>query len=257
MSATSSGWTPARAINYNIPAGDITLMQPHCTINVQRYRAVLFDLDGVITDTARLHYEAFRQTFSKLGLDIKPLDVYTREGMPSLEIGKSLVEEYGAHVDEEELKRTVEAKREFFRTLAEGNIKAYEGVPETLAMLRQNGIKLGLVTGSNRTSVMKVISEAGLANMFDAIVTSGDTVRGKPYPDPYLQGMKMLGVDKEYSVVVENAPLGIKAARAAGAGFVIGVTTTLPEKYLAEADDVMPSFADLEKCLAGQMEQAP
>src|SRR5208337_4866347 len=115
------------------------------------------------------HYEAFRESFKKLGIDIKPLDVYTREGMPSMNIGKSLVEAYGIKVGDEELKRTVEEKRDLFRKMAAGNVKAYKGVPETLAMLRENGVKLGLITGSNRKSVTKVIAEAGLENMFDAI----------------------------------------------------------------------------------------
>jgi beta-phosphoglucomutase len=228
-------------------------MQPHCTINVQHYKAVLFDLDGVITDTAKFHYEAFRDVFKSLGMDIKPIDVYTREGMPSMNIGKSLVEAYHVDVSDEELKLAVEEKRELFRTLAAGNTKAFKGVPETLAMLHESGIKLGLITGSNRKSVTKVIAEAGLENLFDAIVTSEDTARGKPFPDPYLQGMKMLGVDKSHSVVVENAPLGIKAAKSAGVDYVIGVTTTLPEQYLAEADDIMPSFADLGACLSRRL----
>lgn len=231
-------------------------MQPHCSINVQRYKAVLFDLDGVITDTAQFHYEAFRQAFKKLGMDVKALDVYTREGMPSMMIGRSLVDEFGVKVSDEVLKRTVEEKRELFRKMAAGNAKAFKGVPETMAMLRQNGIKLGLVTGSNRKTVMKVIEETGLENAFDAIVTSEDTERGKPFPDPYLKGMEKLGVDKEYCVVVENAPLGVKAAKAAGADYVIAVTTTLPEQYLIEADDIMPSFADLGDCLSRRLESA-
>ncbi len=209
------------------------MMQPHCTINVQLYNAVLFDLDGVITDTAQFHYEAFRQAFKDLGMDIKPLDVYTREGMPSMKIGRSLVEEYDVKVSDEVLQRTVEEKRELFRKMAAGKAKAFKEVPETLAMLRENGIKLGLVTGSNRQTVMKVIEVTGLQNTFDAIVTSEDTERGKPFPDPYVKGMEMLGVDKEHCVVVENAPLGIKAAKAAGVDYVIAVTTTLPEQYLA------------------------
>ncbi len=245
-----------RRLTITIREIDITVMQPHCTINVQRYKAVLFDLDGVITDTAQFHYEAFRETFKKLGLDIKPLDVYTREGMPSMKIGQSLVEEYGVKVSDEVLKRTVEEKRELFRKMAAGRAKAFKGVPETLAMLRENGIKLGLVTGSNRKTVMKVMEETGLDNAFDAVVTSEDTERGKPFPDPYVMGMKKLGVDKEHCVVVENAPLGIKAAKAAGVEYVIAVTTTLPEQYLAEADDIMPSFADLGDCLSRRLEYA-
>lgn len=225
-------------------------MQLHCVIDVQKYRAVLFDLDGVITDTMQFHYEAFRQAFAKLGIDLKPPGIFTREGMPSFELGKELVKEYGVQVTEEELKRTVEEKRELYRKLASGKAKVYDGVRETLAMLRENGVKLALVTGSNKISVMNIIDEVGLSNAFDAIVTSEDTERGKPFPDPYLKGIEKLDVNKAYCVVVENAPLGIKAAKAAGVGYVIAVTTTLPEQYFKEADDIMPSFADLGECLS-------
>ncbi len=228
-------------------------MQPHCSIDVRRYRAVLFDLDGVITDTMQFHYEAFHQAFKRLGLDVKPLDIFTREGMPSMKLGRALVEEYGVTVSDEELKKTVEEKRELYRQIAEGKIRAYPRVPETLAMLRENGVKLALVTGSNRKSVTKVVDEAGLAGMFDAIVTSEDTEKGKPFPDPYLRGIEMLGVDKAYSVVVENSPMGIKAAKAAGVDYVIAVTTTLPEQYFKDSDDVMSSFADLGDCLARRL----
>jgi beta-phosphoglucomutase len=229
-------------------------MQPHCTIDVNRYNAILFDMDGVITDTVKFHYEAFRQVFKKVGIDVKPRDIYCNEGMPALEIGKALLEEYGVKISEDELKRRVIEKQELFRKLSDGKARAYEGVPETLAMLREDGVKLALVTGSNEKSVMKVVEEAGLDKAFDAIVTSDDVERGKPYPDPYLKGMEMLGAEKAKSVVVENAPLGIKAAKAAGAGYVIAVTTTLPDEYLTEADDIMPSFVDLEHCLARRLE---
>lgn len=248
---------PLVGLTFNYFRGYITLMQPHCTINVQHYRAVLFDLDGVITDTMNFHYEAFRQAFKKAGLDVTPLDIFTKEGMPSMKLGKSLMDEYGVHVSDEELARIVEEKRELYRTLVAGKASAYKGVPETLAMLRDNGIKLGLVTGSNRKSVMKVIEDTGLTNAFDTIVTGEDTERGKPYPDPYLKGMEKLGIDKGHSVVVENAPLGIEAAKAAGVDYVIAVTTTLPEQYLIRADDIMPSFADLGECLARRLETAP
>lgn len=191
----------------------------------------------------------------RLGIDVKPLDVYTREGMPSMKLGKAILDGYHLTAIDDELEKAVEEKRELYRQLASGKIKAYPGVPETMAMLHDNGVKLALVTGSNRKSVTKVIEEAGLEGMFDAIVTSEDTEKGKPFPDPYLKGMEKLDVEKAYSVVVENAPMGIKAAKAAGVDYVIAVTTTLPEKYLEGADDIMPSFADLGDCLARRMEK--
>ncbi len=232
-------------------------MQPRCTIDMSRYRAILFDLDGVITDTVKFHYEAFRTVFKKAGIDVKPEDIYCNEGMPALEIGRALLEKYAIKVPEDELKRMIKEKQELFRRLSRGNARAYEGVPETLAMLREGGIKLALVTGSNKASVMKIVEEAGVDKAFDAIVASDDVERGKPYPDPYLRGMEKLGVESGKSVVVENAPLGVKSAKAAGAGYVIAVTTTLPEDCFKEADDVMPSFVCLEQCLARRLWARP
>ncbi len=232
------------------------MMVQSCRIDVERYKAILFDLDGVITDTMKFHYEAYRQAFEPLGISLTPLDVYQAEGMPSIEVGKTFVKKYGVSVGEEQVKNVIEQKRELYRKLAAGHIKMYPGVKDTIDLLRNNGIKLALVSGSNRISVTKVLDEIGMADKFDAVVTGADTERGKPYPDPYLKAMNMLGIPGENSVVVENAPLGIKSAKAAGVDYVIAVTTTLPESYLREADDIMPSFTDIEDCLARRFKEA-
>ncbi len=231
-------------------------MVQSCRIDVERYKAILFDLDGVIADTMKFHYEAYRQAFEQLGISLTPLDVYLTEGMPSLEVGKALVKKYGVSVGDEQIKNVVEQKRELYRKLAAGHIQMYPGVKNTMALLRDNGIKLALVSGSNRISVTKVLDEIGMTGKFDAVVTGADTERGKPYPDPYIKGMDLLGIPGENSVVVENAPLGIKSAKAAGVDYVIAVTTTLPVSYLQEADDIMPSFTDIEDCLARRFKEA-
>jgi beta-phosphoglucomutase len=179
--------------------------------------------------------------------------IYKTEGMPSLETGKAIVKEKGAHLTDQQISKLIENKREIYRSMAARDAKTYPGVPETLKMLRENGIKLALITGSNLKTATMVIRKVGLVGAFDVVVTADDTPRGKPYPDPYLKGMKELGVPPENCVVVENAPLGIAAAKAAGAGYVIGVTTTLPEEYLKGADDIMPAFVDLEECLARRL----
>lgn len=228
-------------------------MPATCRIDTEKYKAVLFDLDGVITDTMGLHYEAYRQAFEKHDIHVTSLEVYLTEGMPSMEVGKAIVKEKGAHIPDDQLRELIEDKREIYRALAAKDAKTFPGVPETLRMLRENGIKLALITGSNSKSVAGVMKSVGLEGAFDAVVTGDDTTRGKPYPDPYRKGMEKLGVAPDHCVVVENAPLGIQAAKAAGAGYVIGVTTTLPEKYLDGADDVMGSFADIEECLARRL----
>jgi beta-phosphoglucomutase len=221
-----------------------------CRIDAERFKAVLFDLDGVITDTMGLHYEAYRQAFAEYGVEVSELDIYLREGMPSMEVGREIARDKGAALGDGQIRKLIDEKREIYRALAARKAATYNGVPETLRMLRASGVRLALVTGSNRKSVAQVIKDVGLEGCFDAIVTGDSLPRGKPFPDPYLKGMEELGVPPENSVVVENAPLGIRSARAAGAGHVIAVTTTLPPEYLEEADDVMASFAGIEECLA-------
>ena len=228
-------------------------MSAACRIDAERYRAVLFDLDGVITDTMGLHYEAYRQAFAKYGIDVTPLDIYVREGMPSMEVGKAIIRDKGVSLTDAQVGQLIAEKRDIYRSLAAKGIKAYPGVPETLRTLRENGVKLALITGSNRRSVAQVLREAGLEGAFDVVVTGDDTPRGKPYPDPYRSGMERLGVPPDRCVVVENAPLGVRSARAAHADYVIGVTTTLPRRYLEGVDDVMPSFADIGDCLARRL----
>jgi beta-phosphoglucomutase len=231
-------------------------MAATCRLDVTRYKAVLFDLDGVITDTMGLHYEAYRQAFEKVGIPVTPLEIYKTEGMPSMEAGKAIVREKGVRLTDEQVKKLIEEKREIYRSLAAREAKTYPGVPETLRMLRENGVRLALITGSNLESATAVLRKVGLEGAFDAVVTGDGTPRGKPYPDPYRKGMEELGVPPENCVVVENAPLGIESAKAAGVGYVIGVMTTLPAEYLKDADDIMPSFADLEECLARRLGEA-
>jgi beta-phosphoglucomutase len=231
-------------------------MNATCRIDVKKYKAVLFDLDGVITDTMGMHYEAYRQAFEKYRIHVTPQMIYKTEGMPSMEAGMAIVKEKGAHLTDQQIRKLIEDKREIYRSMAAKDAKTFPGVPETLKMLRENGIKVALITGSNLKTATRVIRKVGLEGAFDVVVTADDTPRGKPYPDPYRKGMEELDVPPENCVVVENAPLGIASAKAAEAGYVIGVTTTLPEEYLNGADDIMPAFTDLEECLARRLDKA-
>lgn len=232
-------------------------MAEHCSIFITRYRAALFDMDGVITDTMPIHLKAWQEAFRPWGIEVDMLDVYLREGMQSGSMGREIAREKGIDIDDERLEKIVAEKTRIFDRIAGTSARAYEGVPETLRMLRNNGLRVALVTGSKAGSVHKVLAAAGVRELFDVIVTGDDTQRGKPDPDPYLKAIEKAGTDPLNCVVVENAPLGIRSAKAAGAGYVIAVTTTLPPSYLREADDVMESVADLEQCLARRFAARP
>lgn len=232
-------------------------MADRCSVEIYIFRAVLFDMDGVITDTMPLHYESWRRAFEMYGVNVYTMDVYLREGMRSEEMARAIAGDKGKDLPGDTIKKIVEEKTRIFEGLSMESAKAFDGVPETLRMLRNNGIKLALVTGSRRSSVDVVLKKVGLDSAFDVIVGAGDVKEGKPSPEPYLAAMEKLDMPALNCVVVENAPLGIISARAAKAGYVIALTTTLEASYLEEADETEPSFSDLQKCLARQFKSIP
>ncbi len=169
-------------------------MAEHCAVEIYIYRAALFDMDGVITDTMPLRYESWRRAFGKYGIDVARMDVYLREGMTSDAMARAIARDKGKELPEEDLNRIVEEKVHLFERLAGEHARAFDGVPETLMMLRNNGLKLALVTGSNRSSACLVLKKAGLEGAFDAIVSADDISEGKPGPEPYLAAMKKLNM---------------------------------------------------------------
>jgi beta-phosphoglucomutase len=124
-------------------------------------------------------------------------------------------------------------------------------------MLQNNGLRTVLVTGSKASSADKVLRAAGVRDLFEVIVTGDDTKKGKPDPDPYLKAIEKIGVDRLDCIIVENAPLGIRSAKAAGVDYVIALATTLEPSFLRDADYIMQSVADLEQCLARRFAARP
>lgn len=232
-------------------------MDEHCIVEISIYRAALFDMDGVVADTMPLHYESWRRAFEPYGINVEQMDVYLREGMTSMMMAREIAQAKDKPLSQEELDRIVEDKSAIFNLLAQEKAKAYDGVTETLRMLRNNGLKIALVTGSRKEAVHAVLKKVGLEGWFDVIIGAEDIEQGKPSPEPYLAAIKKLDVESLNCVVIENAPLGIKSARAAKVDYVIAVTTTLPESYLTEADDIMSSITDLEQCMARRLAARP
>ncbi len=232
-------------------------MAERCAVEIFIYRAALFDMDGVITDTMPLHYESWKRAFEPYGVSVEKMDVYLREGMTTTAMGREIARDKGRGLSGEELCKVVEEKTRIFKGLVRERAEVYEGVPGTIRMLRNNGLKLALVTGSRRESVDTVLKKVGLEGAFDAIVAAEDVEEGKPGPEPYLIAMRKLDMPALNCVVVENAPLGVRSAKAARVGYVIALTTTLDASCLEEADEIAPSFSDLEQCLARRFEARP
>lgn len=253
--------------------------------------AVIFDLDGVITDTAALHFDAWKEVFDECLRRRDPqLRPFTEEdyrqyvdGKPRFEGIRSFLASrdidlpYDEEGQEGEEGKGAEDAREdddletvlgigaaknarYRRRLDDGEIPVYAEAVALVEKLRQREIATGVVSSSKNCKF--VLREAGLADLFEVRVDGLDLVErddlaGKPAPDMFLEAARQLGVAPERAAVFEDAESGVEAGRAGGFGLVVGVARTDDaediRKSLLEhgADVVVTSLAELEVASRG------
>lgn len=212
-------------------------------------KAVLFDMDGVLYDSMPNHAYSWHKSMTSFGLDMKPEDAYKYEGMRGVETIRMMArEQWGRELTWDEAQRMYDEKSRIFSTRPEAQIMG--GVQELQRMIKADGLKIVVVTGSGQRSLLeKLVSEFhGLVSP-ELIVSSFDVERGKPNPEPYLKGMEKAGVQPWEAIVVENAPLGVRAGVAAGVFTVAVNTGPLPNSMLADEGaslvfDSMTEFRD-------------
>lgn len=212
-------------------------------------QAVLFDCDGVVLDSMAKHAQAWCRALARHGAVLQPLDVYLHEGRTVSEVARLLIEQFSSVAGAVSAETLAAEKEQLF--LQDGKISVFPEVPSLLARIRKSGARLGLVTGSGRRLVETVLP-ASVIRLFHTVVTADDVQKCKPDPEPYLCAARRLGLHPAQCLVVENAPLGIQAARAAGMQ-VVGLTTTLDRRLLHAADTVAESFAELDIVMRGKL----
>lgn len=204
--------------------------------------AVLFDFDGVIANTLTYHVQAWQQVFAAHGVEILAEDVCLLEGQLAEEIGRQLAEQKGVSLTENMLREMVRQKRAIYNQITQAMV--YPAARRLIDYLKENALKIALVTGALRQNVETVTGKEFLTQ-FDAIIAGNDVARTKPHPDPYLAAAEKLNVPPEECLVIENAPLGIRAARLAGMFCIALKTTIRDDAQLSEADLIVDDIADL------------
>ena len=207
--------------------------------------AVLFDYDGVLVDSMPYHVAAWMEVMARYDVAISPEEIYLEEGSRTEEVAAELCRRRDRDFSVELLKEIVAAKRD--RYLSNNQTKLADGALELLEHLKKDGYRLGLVTGSIRAQVEGTLGDE-IKSLFDCIITSEDVEHGKPNPQPFLRAAQRLNVAPEECLVIENAPLGVHAARAAGM-WVVAVLATLPAHYLREAHQLVPDLVELRRRL--------
>ena len=213
----------------------------------QRLRAVLFDMDGVLYNSMPSHAKAWHRAMAHFGYDLPEQEAYMHEGRT----GASTINivsrrQRGVEESEERIQEIYCVKSQFFNEYPPA--EPMPGALELLRKLQAQGLKILIVTGSGQASLLDRLNHH-FPGVFcrELMVTAFDVQRGKPDPEPYLMGLQKGGLRAEECVVVENAPLGVRAAKAAGI-FTIAVNTgPLPDEALINegADLLLPSMQTL------------
>jgi len=209
--------------------------------------AILFDMDGVVLNSPPAHLLTWQRTLAPLGIELSANDHYPLEGLPTEVTAKRLTERFlGQACTDREARKLANTKRALFRELF--NPSFVPGIVPLLHDLQGRGYRLGLVTGSARSVVDESLAPTGAADFFEVIVTGDQVASGKPDPEPYRTAAARLGIPPAQCLAVENAPLGIRSAKAAGLGCV-ALETTLPAERLSAADRVFPDVQSMRTWL--------
>lgn len=208
-------------------------------------QAVIFDLDGVLVNSMPAHFQAWQEAFAKVtGLEITERDIYLREGMRGMELVEKIFEQ--KNFPDHSLVRSVhDEKSRIFKSIRRS--EPFEGVRE---MIQDMKCAKAVVSGSAKSDVKTMIEEAFGTNRFDFTITADDIQKGKPDPSAFLEAIKRMRVSHNDAAVVENAPLGVKAANSAG----IRCYVTLNNSPLRKSDfeEIIPPDRIFEKtsCLS-------
>lgn len=204
-------------------------------------KAVIFDMDGVITNTMPDHFWAWKRVFSDEGIHVTHDDIYSREGEKGMISVRELFSKYGKRCSPAKRKFILENKEKLFKTLVKQRF--IPGSWSFLAYLKKNRFELGLVTGTSRDELHKILPK-NIYELFSVSVTGTDVRHGKPHPEPYLKALKSLRIRPQDAVVLENAPFGIQSAKSAGLK-CFALETSLSREFLKEADQIFSSIKEL------------
>jgi beta-phosphoglucomutase len=205
-------------------------------------RAVFFDMDGVLVDTMKYHVKAWVTAFNESGYYPTELAFYLNEGVKHPQTVRERLAELGINsVPDELVEKIYKRKRQIYDEIV--RINPTDGVIELLDNLKGK-VKIGLVTGGIPTVVERVLSQ--FEGYFDMVVDYESTEKGKPDPEPYLYGIKKIGVPKESIISIENSPTGIASAVDAGLA-CWAICTTLEPPYLSRATRIFKDFAEIQR----------
>jgi beta-phosphoglucomutase len=200
------------------------------------YKAVLFDLDGVLIDSEPLHIAAFQASLKQYGYDLN------KEGYDRYFAGKTDEFGFGQYFSNvgtpPDAAEIMAEKADIYLQLSKDRLVSY---PEAVELVRELSLRatlLALVTGSLRNEAELTLETLGISSLFSAIVTAEDLAQSKPSPEGYLKAATLLDVEPADCIVIEDSPSGVRAAQAAGMR-CLAVSTTHTAQALDGATKIV------------------
>jgi len=211
----------------------------------EQFRAVIFDMDGVIVDSEPLHERAFREVFEEIGYGQNHgIDFPAYYGQSDLIVWRDFIARHRPSQSLDELLARKEGK---FAALLKREEPIYVGLPELLEKVAAR-YRLALASGSRHPTINAVLALRGLRRFFRVIVSSEDVAHGKPAPDIFLRTAELLDVAPKECCVIEDSASGVEAALAAGMT-VMAITNSLPAEKLSRATRVVKAYEEIEHML--------
>lgn len=205
-------------------------------IDINKYKAFIFDFDGVVMDTESLHFKAWNKGFKVLGDSLTEEEYLPLKSTGRNHIVNTFSQKIGREISEAESLEICKIKDDYFKELCKSIDKSLliKGVEDFLIRLKDKGVKIAVASSASTTT--ELLSKVGLTKYFSVVADGNLGLPKKPDPAIFLKAASLLGVDAKDCLVFEDSPAGLKAAENAGMDFV-AVSGIKSEKAILEIMD--------------------
>lgn len=214
-------------------------------------KAVIFDFDGVITDSEVLHLRAFNQSLVPYGIEISTKNYYANYlGFSDSDCYKALIDNGLLKIDEDLIDSIIKEKSKIFEELTKTEGRTIEGVPDFFQMLEDNNIPMAICSGSLLAEIELMLEESRLRHFFDVIVSAEQVKNGKPHPEGFLLSLKKLNktyhppIAANECIVIEDSHWGLQAGKDAGM-HTVAVTNSYEANQLSLAEKIVSHLNEL------------
>jgi beta-phosphoglucomutase len=213
--------------------------------------AVIFDFDGVITDTEILHLRSFNRVLEQFNIEIALREYYKEYlGYSDIDCLKAVSKRYDLGLDKDKIYELIQEKSQIFEEIASTESKIIDGVPEFLEMLKKYHIPMAICSGALLVEIEMILDDANLRSYFEVVVSAEQVKKGKPDPEGFLLTLKMLNktlhqqLKATECVVIEDSHWGLEAAKTADM-HTVAVTNSYDAEDLGQAETIVSKLNEV------------